>query len=74
MSKRLPVVDYAVCVACGSCLPACPFSCLDLTKLGLDSLRKAFPELCKPGACTGCGLCAKACPVDCISLTGEPVA
>ena len=74
MGKRLPLVDYSLCVACGSCLPACPFSCLELSRLGLDSLGTAFPELAKPSDCTGCSLCAKACPVECISMDGPPVA
>jgi len=65
-SGKLPVVDYKLCMACGSCVPACPFGCLNLVKQGLDKYRKAYPELTSPDTCTGCGLCAKACPVDCI--------
>jgi len=72
--KRLPVVDYGRCVACGSCLPACPFSCLELSRTDLDADRTAFPELARVVDCTCCGLCARACPVDCISMTGLVVA
>jgi ferredoxin len=68
MAKRqIPDFDYSLCMACGACLPSCPFGCIDLTKLGVDRYRKAYPEL-DPETCTGCGLCAKACPVDCIAL------
>lgn len=72
--KRLPLVDYALCIACGSCLPACPFSCLELSRLGLDAYRTAFPELARPEDCTACALCAKACPVECIAMEGAPLA
>jgi Na+-translocating ferredoxin:NAD+ oxidoreductase subunit B len=67
-SKKIPHVDYRKCMACGSCIPACPFGCLDLTMQGLESYRKAYPELAYPDSCTGCGLCARACPVDCIEI------
>lgn len=63
-----PVVDYSLCMACTACVPACPFGCLAMERLGVDRYRKAYPELVKPDACTGCGLCARACPVDCIEL------
>lgn len=74
MEKRLPLVDYEVCIACGSCLPACPFSCLELSRIGPKALPTAFPALAKPEACTGCALCAKACPVDCINMQGALIA
>ncbi len=67
-SKKVPSFEYALCMACGSCLPACPFGCLSLSKQGLDRYRTAFPRLDRPESCTGCALCAKACPVDCIGL------
>jgi ferredoxin len=63
-----PVFDYSLCMACGACPPSCPFGCLELSKLGLDRYRKAYPELVRPEACTGCGLCARTCPIDCITL------
>ncbi len=68
VSKKYPGIDYKLCMACGSCIPACPFGCLELTKQGLDKYKKAYPELARPDGCTGCGLCAKACPVDCITM------
>jgi electron transport complex protein RnfB len=65
---KKPSFDYGTCMACGACLPACPFDCIDLSKLGVDRWKKAYPELARPVTCTGCGLCARACPVDCIEL------
>jgi NAD-dependent dihydropyrimidine dehydrogenase PreA subunit len=69
MDRRLPLVDYALCMACIACIPACPFSCLDLERRDGSDRPAAFPLLARPQDCTGCGLCAKACPVDCISMT-----
>jgi Na+-translocating ferredoxin:NAD+ oxidoreductase subunit B len=63
-----PNFDYELCMACGACVQACPFSCLELSRIGLDALRKAYPELVFPEKCTGCGICARACPVDCVAL------
>ena len=66
--KKKPGFDYARCMACGACVPACPLGCLSLTRQGLDRYRNAFPELAAPEACTGCGLCAKSCPIECIAM------
>lgn len=64
-----PVVDYSSCVACGICIEACPFSCLDLTHFEENALyNNALPELVHDNLCTGCGLCMKACPIDIINL------
>jgi energy-converting hydrogenase A subunit P len=71
-AKKLPSFDYSICMACAACLPVCPFGCIDLSKLGIDRYRKAYPKIAHPGDCTGCGLCSRACPVDCISLIERP--
>jgi electron transport complex protein RnfB len=64
--------NYDLCMACGPCVTACPFGCIELSKTGLDRYRTAFPILVKVEACTGCGLCARACPIDCIDLVADP--
>jgi ferredoxin len=66
--RKMPLFDYARCMACGACVPACPAGCIALDRQGLDRYRNAFPGLAAPGACTGCGLCSRACPIECISL------
>ena len=66
--KGVAHIEYPLCMACGICVQACPFGCLELTKTGIDVLRNAYPELQPESACTGCGLCARACPVDCITI------
>jgi ferredoxin len=68
MSRKIPVVDYKPCMACGICVAVCPFGNLEMTAVGLDSYGNAFPALSSPETCTGCGLCAKACPIDCLTL------
>jgi len=68
MDKGIAFVDYQVCMACGVCIQACPFSYLELNKTDVDSLHKAYPALLPNHKCNGCGLCATACPVDCITF------
>lgn len=68
MAKGQPVVDYKTCMACGICIQACPFSCLDLAKTDVDKYKKAYPELVDREGCTSCGLCDKSCPVSAITL------
>lgn len=63
-----PMVRYNRCMACGICVQACPFSCLDLSLLGKDKLNKAYPQLVFESRCTGCGICESACPLECIEL------
>ncbi len=68
MGKGIATINYAECMACGSCVQACPFSFLDLTKTDVDAYHKNYPQLNHDHKCTGCGLCAAACPVDCITI------
>jgi coenzyme F420 hydrogenase subunit beta len=46
------VVETGKCVSCGTCVVACPFTCLDLVE--------GTPTLVKE--CKVCGICAKVCP------------
>lgn len=68
MGKGIAYFDYSICMACTSCSQACPFDCIRDDKQGLDSYRKAYPQLKADHHCTGCGICANVCPVDCISI------
>lgn len=56
-----PKIDPAKCMACGSCVAACP----EGQVLGLINNRA---ELIEPSLCIGHGACAAACPFDAISL------
>jgi electron transport complex protein RnfB len=68
MAKGIAYVNYHDCMCCGVCVQACPFSCLELSKIDVDSLHKAYPALVPNHNCTGCGICANACPVDSIEI------
>lgn len=68
MKVKNPVIDYPMCIACGICVQACPFTCFELTLSGIDPLNKLYPLLSAPERCTGCAICEKACPVDVITM------
>jgi Pyruvate/2-oxoacid:ferredoxin oxidoreductase delta subunit len=68
MANKRPEFDYKVCMACAICAQSCPFSCINMSLLGVDRYRKAYPELTHANTCTGCGVCARDCPFDCIAM------
>jgi NAD-dependent dihydropyrimidine dehydrogenase PreA subunit len=55
--------DSARCVACGSCVEACPFGALAIE----DGALAIDVE-----ACMGCGVCVAKCPQEALSLTRDP--
>ncbi len=72
MAKKKPVFDYSICVACGICVQACPFSTLELQKEDVDKYHKPYPEIARPN-CTGCGMCSRQCPLDAIKMVEETI-
>jgi thioredoxin reductase/NAD-dependent dihydropyrimidine dehydrogenase PreA subunit len=56
-----PVIDYARCLGCGTCVKACP----EKSVLGLISNRA---HLITPSSCIGHGACKTACPTQAITL------
>lgn len=60
-SSLHPLVDYASCIGCGSCVDACP----EKTVLGLIHGKA---ELLHAASCIGHGACARACPTNSITL------
>lgn len=58
-SKKVSVVSKE-CVACGSCVKACP--------LGAVSVYKGMYAVVEDEKCVGCGSCARACPAGIISI------
>lgn len=66
--KKRPVINYKKCVACRVCIQACPFSCLEASKIGIDKYNKAYPELDESRQCTGCGICETNCPIGVIEM------
>ncbi|MFO8102141.1 MAG: FAD-dependent oxidoreductase [Dehalococcoidia bacterium] len=54
------VVDEDKCVACLTCVRACPF--------GVPQYGPRGAMVIEPAACQGCGICASVCPRKAISL------
>ena len=68
MATKIPVFDYSICMACNICSEMCPFTCIEMTKTGIDALKKVYPVLASPETCTGCSICKNACPVEAIAM------
>jgi NAD-dependent dihydropyrimidine dehydrogenase PreA subunit len=80
--KFIPVIDPSRCEAKGPCVPACPYSVLELLPLSqadkkelswlgrlkaqVHGNRRAFVS--KPDDCHACGYCVSICPEKAISL------
>lgn len=74
---RLPLVNPDICIACGSCVKACPRNIIELRKkqdprvfVACNNHDKGIiaRKICSV-ACIGCGKCAKSCPNGAITLT-----
>ena len=68
VTKGKPVFAYELCVACGICMHACAFGSIEMSLVGVDKLKKAYPALDHPETCTGCKLCEQDCAVGVITL------
>ena len=63
-----PFVAYVkseVCVWCGKCAAACPYSALEKIAYGDKEVAQVVDVLCK-----GCGACLPVCPLDATQLKG----
>ena len=60
MAGRKAAVDRRLCVACGSCVKACPKGAIAVWK-GL------FAQVDRE-KCVGCGKCARECPASVIVI------
>lgn len=66
-AKKKPIFDYKKCIGCTICDQACPLSLIEMSKLNLDKINTAYPEVVREG-CIGCGMCANACPMRAIEM------
>jgi len=63
-----PFVAYVkseVCVWCGKCAAACPYSAIEKVAYGDKEVAQVVDILCK-----GCGACLPSCPLDATQLKG----
>ena len=56
--KRKAVVDKEYCVACGTCVKACPLKIINIE-------QGVFAKI-NYEKCVGCGKCSKSCPASVI--------
>jgi NAD-dependent dihydropyrimidine dehydrogenase PreA subunit len=47
---------------------ACAFGSIEMSKMGVDTLKKAYPALVHPDTCVGCKQCEQQCPVGAITV------
>ena len=64
-SKRYAAVNRKDCVACGTCVLACP-------RKALSVVRGCYAAV-DADICVGCGLCTKVCPTGCIATLDREV-
>ena len=60
-----PVIDYAVCIECGTCITKCPHSVYDTKKAPSPVVKN--PESC----IDHCHGCSNLCPVGAITYVGD---
>ncbi len=60
------IIDTERCKGCGLCVPACPKSCITISKQ--SNKNGYFPAQASCDDCTGCVLCAIVCPETVIDV------
>lgn len=68
--NRKPELMYSPsqCIACGSCIEACPEGAF--TRSGPEAEK---PIVLDKGKCSDCGACAEVCPTGAASMVGEEI-
>jgi NADH-quinone oxidoreductase subunit I len=64
---------FAKCIACGSCVRACPSNCIAVKGAKPEGTKKKSPTLFELDftKCSLCGLCVESCPVDAITFSRD---
>ena len=60
-----PLVDFEVCIQCGTCVRYCPAGIVTLDKSKRECIQFDWYY------CKGCGICANECPKQCITMVEE---
>jgi len=58
-------VDEETCIGCSLCVNLCPFSAIEMVKVGKKRKARTISASCK-----ACGICASHCPTFAISMGG----
>jgi len=65
---KKPVVDAALCSACGICVTWCRAEALRISLPAFRGDIRVFAELYQPKSCVGCALCEENCPLGAIRM------
>ena len=68
-----PVIDTAVCSACGMCVAVCRAEALCISQPTRRGDYHLFAELAAPKKCVGCALCVRECPLHAIIMQEDSV-
>lgn len=69
-SFMCPKIDKEKCTGCGSCVPFCPETTIELVTRDKKQETSKFKKLAQVDYdfCKGCGVCATVCPVKAIIM------
>lgn len=64
---------FSKCIACGSCVRACPSGCIEVRGEKPKDAKKKSPTLFQLDftKCSLCGLCVESCPVEAITYSRD---
>jgi len=64
---------FSRCIACGSCVRACPSNCIEVTGEKPEGAKKKSPTLFQLDftKCSLCGLCVESCPVEALAYSRD---
>jgi NADH-quinone oxidoreductase subunit I len=73
MLRKDEETGLSKCIACGSCVRACPSNCIQVKGAKPEGAKKKAPILFQLDftKCSLCGLCVESCPVDAITFSRD---
>jgi len=69
--KKDEETQLSKCIACGSCVRACPSNCIEVKGAKPEGAKKKAPNLFMLNftKCSLCALCVESCPVDALTFS-----